>query len=116
VKFPVASLAPGAKITGTTIAELGNQNRPIDMIVYSQAGKDYILMANTSRGVMKISTERFATEPAITERVPTGTAGVSFETVASLTGVQQLDKLDATHAVMLVRTAAGLSLATVTLP
>ena len=116
VKFPVSQLAPGAKITGTTIAELGNRNRPIDMIVYTQDGKDYLLMSNTSRGVMKIPTERFATEAPITTPVPTGTAGVSYETIASLTGVEQLDKLDATTAVMIVRTPAGLNLATVALP
>ncbi len=41
---------------GTTIAELGNRNRPTDMIVYSKDGKDYLLIANTSRGVMKVPT------------------------------------------------------------
>jgi hypothetical protein len=116
VKFPVAQLAPGAKITGTRIAELGSGNRPIDMIVYTQAGKDYLLMSNTSRGVMKIPTDRFASETPITERVPTGTAGVTYETITSLTGVQQLDKLDATTAVMIVRTPAGLNLSTIALP
>ena len=33
VKFPVNSLKSGAKVMGTTIAELGNRNRPLDMIV-----------------------------------------------------------------------------------
>jgi hypothetical protein len=117
VKFPVAALAPGAKIRGTTIAELGSQNRPIDMIVYTKDGKEYLLMSNTSRGVMKIPTDRFATEAAITARVPTGTAGVPFETIASFAGVTQLDLLDATHAVVLTRTAAGaLNLESVILP
>ena len=117
VKFPVSALAPGAKIMGTTIAELGSGNRPLDMIVYQKDGKDYLLMSNTSRGVMKIGTERFATEPAITARVPDGTAGVSYETITSLTGVQQLDRLDATHAVLIAKSAAGATnLDTVTLP
>jgi hypothetical protein len=116
VKFPVEALAPGAKITGTTIAELGNRNRPIDMIVYTQGGKDYLLMSNTARGVMKIPTEKFATETPIVTPVPTGTAGVGYETIASLTGVQQLDKLDATRAVMIVKTATGLNLTAVALP
>jgi len=31
-------------------------NKPIDMIVYQQAGQTYLLMANSKRGVMKIST------------------------------------------------------------
>ena len=57
VKLPVADLKPGEKVKGTTIAELGNMNRPLDMIVYTKDGKDYILMANSARGVMKIPTE-----------------------------------------------------------
>ena len=36
VKFPLKDLAPGTKVTGTTIAELGNRNRPLDMIVYEK--------------------------------------------------------------------------------
>ena len=117
VKFPVSALSPGAKITGTTIAELGAGNRPIDMILYQQGGKDYLLMSNTSRGVMKIPTADFASQPGITERVPTGTAGVQYETVATLTGVQQLDKLDASRAVVIAKSEAGpLSLRVVALP
>ena len=54
VKFPVSSLAPGAKVQGTTIAELGAGNRPIDMILYKKDGKDFLLMSNTARGVMKM--------------------------------------------------------------
>ena len=36
VKFPVASLKPGEKIMGTTIAELGAGNRPIDMVALQE--------------------------------------------------------------------------------
>ena len=54
VKLPVADLKAGAHVKGTTIAELGNRNRPLDMIVYQKDGKDYLLMTNSSRGVMKI--------------------------------------------------------------
>ena len=57
VQFPVKALEPGAKIKGKTIAELGNRNRPLDMIVYEKGGKEYLLLANSSRGVMKISTD-----------------------------------------------------------
>jgi hypothetical protein len=116
VKIPVSALQPGAKVLGTTIAELGNRNRPIDMIVYSKAGTEYLLMANTERGVMKIPTAPFASEAPITAPVPTGTAGVPFETVASLTGIVQLDALDATRAIVIARTAGGQHLRIVVLP
>ena len=66
VKMPVAELKAGAHIKGTTIAELGNRNRPLDMIVYQKDGKDYLLMTNSSRGVMKIPTEGAGTAEGIT--------------------------------------------------
>jgi hypothetical protein len=117
VKFPVSSLAPGAKVLGTTIAELGNRNRPTDMIVYRQGGKDYLLIANTSRGIMKVPTEGFASAAGITSRVETETGGVQFNPVPSLKGVEQLDLLDDTRALVLTRGDGGaLSLQAVALP
>lgn len=116
VKFPVADLKAGSKVRGTTIAELGNRNRPLDMVIYKKAGKDYILMSNTSRGVMKIPTDRFASEPGIGAPVKE-TAGVAYETVSQLKGVEQLDLLDDKRALIIVRTDAGpLDLQAVDLP
>ena len=93
---------------GTTIAELGNRNRPLDMIVYQKDGKDYLLMSNTSRGVMKIPTEHFGHQAGLTEPVSDGNqAGISYETIAQLTGVEQLDLLDDDHAVVIARNEAG---------
>ncbi len=110
VRFPIADLEPGAKIMGTTIAELGNRNRPIDMIVYEQGGKDYLLMSNTSRGVMKIPTEGFGDQPGLTEAVSGGgKAGIAYETVSQMTGVEQLDLLDDTHALVIARNDAGVA-------
>jgi hypothetical protein len=92
VKIPVADLKAGAKVKGTTIAELGNGNKPLDMIVYTKGGKDYLLMANSKHGVLKIPTTEFGTATPITAR--TGPAGVKAETVKEFVDVVQLDKLD----------------------
>jgi len=102
VKFPVSALAPGSKVQGTTIAEFGNRNRPIDMIVYKKNNQDFILMSNNVRGVMKVPTAPFGKAAPITKQIPE-TAGVPFETIASMKGVQQLDLLDSTHALLLVQ-------------
>ena len=69
VKLPVADLKAGAHVKGTTIAELGNRNRPLDMIVYQKDGKDYLLMTNSSRGVMKIPTEGAGAAPGASPTV-----------------------------------------------
>ena len=40
--IPLSELKPGNKVKGKTIAELGNRNRPLDMIVYKgKDGKEY---------------------------------------------------------------------------
>jgi hypothetical protein len=106
VKFPIADLGPGKKVRGTTIAEFGNRNRPVDMIVYRKNGKDYILMSNNVRGTMKVPTAPFGKASAITSKIDE-TAGVPFEPIPTMKGVQQLDLLDDTHALLLVQTSTG---------
>ena len=106
VKFPVSSLKPGEKTRGTTVAELGNRNKPLDMIVYTKDGKDFLLMANSARGVMKITTEGITKNAGINSPV-SGTAGQTFETIKELEGVVQLDKLNSTHAVIVMQSASG---------
>jgi hypothetical protein len=116
VKIPVTQLKPGEKVKGTTVAELGNRNRPLDMIVYQKDGKEYILMANSSRGVMKIPTEGIDKVEAITAHV-SDKAGQKYETIESLKGVQQLDRFDKDHAIVLIRTPSGeFNLDTIELP
>ena len=112
----MSELKAGAHVKGTTIAELGNRNRPLDMIAYQKDGKDYLLLANSSRGVMKIPTEGAGAAEGITAPVQ-GTKGIGYDTIASLKGVVQMDKLDDGHAVILVQDPAGaLNLETVELP
>ena len=118
VKFPVSSFKPGEKSKGTTVAELGNRNKPLDMIVYKKDGKDFLLMSNSARGVMKISTENLATNPGLTTPVSGGgIAGQTFETIKELEGVVQLDRLNNDHAVVVVQSSpTSQDLRTILLP
>jgi hypothetical protein len=118
VKFPISELKPGKKLKGTTIAELGNRNSPIDMFVYDKDGKKYILIANSSRGLMKVSTDNIDKVDPVTEPVRGGgTAGLSYKTIEEYKGVQQLDLQDKDHALLLIRTPEGsLNLQTIDLP
>jgi len=116
VQFPLSDLKPGAKVKGKTVAELGNRNRPIDMIVYHKDGKDYLLLANSSRGVMKISTDNIEKAEPISTRVP-DKKGLSYQTVDGWTGVEHLDSFDAGHALLLRRDQGGsLNLESLPLP
>ncbi len=117
VKVPVSQLKAGEKVKGTTVAELGNMNKPLDMIVYQKDGKDYILLANSARGVMKIPTQGIDKIEAITQPVRGGgTAGLKAEKIDSLKGVLHLASLDKTHGVILVSAGNNLNLETIDLP
>jgi len=117
VKIPLKDLAPGAHVKGTTVAELGNRNKPLDMVVYEKGGKNYILMANNSRGLMKITADGIEKAQGITSRIA-DKAGQSYETLDQFkNNVVQLDRLDKEHAVILVRGESGaLNLETIPLP
>ena len=118
VKIPVAKIGESDKVQGTTVAELGNRNKPLDMIVYKKDGKDFLLMANSSRGVMKVSTDGLEANKGLTEKVSGGaSAGQTYETIQSLKNVVQLDKVDETHALVMVQSDGGTSsLMTIDLP
>ena len=115
VRIPVSELTDGAKVKGTTVAELGNQNRPLDIVTYSKGGKLFALMANSARGVMKVNLDGLASTEAIVSRVK-DKAGLTYETLADLKGVEHLDKLGDAHAVLLVRGTDGVGLQTMELP
>jgi hypothetical protein len=84
------------------------------MVVYTKNGKHFILMANSSRGVMKLPADNLDTYSPITK--PSEIAGVPYETIVSLQGVQQLSKLDDANAVVLLGSGPSLDLRTVPLP
>ena len=115
VRIPVAKLTPGAKVMGTTIAELGNMNRPLDMIAYRKDGSDFILMANSNRGVMKVHADNLGDYGPITHKIA-ATHGVPYDTIAELQGVRRLDRLDEGTALAMVATGEALNLTTIALP
>jgi hypothetical protein len=98
VQFALNDLKPGAKIKGKTIAEFGNRNRPLDIIVYQKDGKDYLLLANSARGVIKVAAEQITGAESITAKV-SDTQGLKFEKI-DWAGINQLDQLDGKYAVV----------------
>jgi hypothetical protein len=121
VKIPVKDLKPGAKVQGATMVELGNGSTPLDMLAYQKGGKNFILIATTSRGVMKFSADTMGTSNPLvpptnaceqsTEQTtprPGGQAGctvdiggIPYETIQTLKGVWQMAKLDENKFVVL---------------
>jgi hypothetical protein len=122
VKIPLKALNPGSKVEGTTIAELGSHNTPLEMFAYKKDGHDYILVAGSTRGVMKVAADNLGNYKAIMPptvacqdshgeqgqpgpRAPKecmgDIAGVPYETLSDLKGVWQFAKIDEGHAVVL---------------
>jgi hypothetical protein len=119
VKIPVKQLEKaGERIKADTVAELGNRNRPLDMISYTKDGASWLLLSNSARGVMKITTAGLKDAKTLTEPVGGGgSAGQKYETVSSMNGVVQMDRLNETSALVLMQAEGGaLNLKTVALP
>jgi hypothetical protein len=114
VRIPVEQLQDKAKVKGTTVAELGNRNRPLDIVIYQKDGKQFALMANSARGVMKVDLEAIDKVEAIAARVA-DTAGLKYEKIA-IEGVEQLDRLGDKHAVLISRSKTSLDVKTIELP
>jgi hypothetical protein len=122
VKIPVSDLKPGAKVKGVTIADLGQGNQPLDMVPYKKDGHNFILIANSSRGVMKLKADNLESYEAIDSPTvpnpPTNIAGVPYDTMSDLKGVQHIAQLDGSNALLLTGTASAgpVNLTTIALP
>jgi hypothetical protein len=115
VKIPVSDLKSGAKIQGTTIAEMGAGNQPLDMVAYKKNGHEYILMANSNHGVTKLDMAHVETYKAITNPIA-DVAGVPFTTISELKNVRHLQAYDDQQALVLSGTSGAMDLRTIVLP
>lgn len=114
VKIAVSDLKPGAKVKGTTIADLGSGNQPIDMVPYTKDGHSYILIANSSLGTMKLKADNLDTYKPIDSPTVVDVAGVPFDRLPNIKGVRHLASFDNSRA--LVLTSAPMNLQTIALP
>ncbi len=91
VHFPLAELTPGAKVVGRTVAELGAMNQPLDMVSFTDEGEQYLLVSNTSHGLIKIAGRDIDGQSPLT--TPTEPVGVPRET-KDLQGISRLANLN----------------------
>ena len=90
VRLPEDALKDGAQLHGTTIAEMGRHNRPLDMIRYSKDGGDFILMANSRRGLLKVPVAAIQAAQPIVEEGAIDTRDLGAKRVRSPTEVEHL--------------------------
>jgi hypothetical protein len=104
VHFPLADLTDGAKAVGRTVAELGAVNQPLDMVSFSRDGQEYLLVANSAHGLVKIACSDIDNQAPLTE--PTEPVGVPRE-AKDLQGIRRLANLGTDHVLVLQTDAAG---------
>jgi hypothetical protein len=104
VHFPLADLTAGGKAVGRTVAELGAVNQPLDMVSFAQDGQEYLLVANSAHGLVKIACRDIDSQAPLTE--PTQPVGVPRET-KDLQGIRRLANLGDGYVLALQSDDAG---------
>lgn len=98
VRFDLDRLEPGTKAVGTTVAELGPMNQPLDMVSYVGSDGEHLLIANSRHGLIKIDCRDIETQEPLTE--PREPVGVPRET-KDLRGITRLANLNGSHVLAL---------------
>jgi hypothetical protein len=108
VKIPVSDLKAGAQVKGVTIADLGAGNQPLDMVPYAKDGHEYILIANSSFGVVKLHADNMGQyKPIDSPTVVPDKAGAPYDKITSVTNVRHLTQFDGSRAVVLTSAGGG---------
>ncbi len=132
-KFPIAELAGGANVRGTSVVELGSGNRPIDLFAYTKDNRGWIV-TNTNRfhqplfGPSKYWGVRVSTdyldrsapeqinEAAARRDVKAKSGPAGIEIMDSLSGAVHIDKLDDSTMIVLREDGEKFRLETAALP
>jgi hypothetical protein len=104
VHFPLVDLTDGTKVVGRTVAELGPVNQPLDMVSFTQDGREYLLIANSAHGLVKIDGRDIDGQSPLTE--PKEPIGVPRQT-KDLQGIRRLANLGDSHVLALQADDAG---------
>jgi len=107
VKIPVSDLKAGAQVKGVTISDLGSGNQPLDMVPYKKDGHEYILIANSSFGVVKLHADNLGQYKPIDSPTVVDVAGAPYDKIGSLTNVRHLTPFDGANAVILTSAGGG---------
>jgi hypothetical protein len=118
VVFDRDALSTTGVVRGKTVAELGGGNRPFDMVTYKspKSGKQYLMIANSHRTLMRFDLADIAAAQGMTTPVKQAyqPGGVSYLPISSY-GVLELDNYNSRNVIVLDRniTDGSLELETV---
>jgi hypothetical protein len=102
--FALRELGNRKHVRGKTVAELGGGNRPMDMLLIRRQGRDYVLIANSDRTLLRLSSEDRARAPAMTKPVSqTYEAGGVPQLAIAHVGVRAIEDLNDNYILALQR-------------
>lgn len=104
VTFDITNVTEGTKTVGTTVAELGPVNQPLDMVSFHARGEEFLLIANSAHGLMRVACRDIDSQAALT--TPTEPTGVAH-TRETMEGVTRLASLDDDYVLALCTDASG---------
>ena len=107
VKIPVTDLKAGAQVKGVTISDLGSGNQPLDMVPYKKDGHEFILVANSSFGVVKLHADNMGQYKPIDSPTVVDVAGAPYDKITSVTNVRHLTQFDNARALVLTSAGGG---------
>lgn len=89
--FRLDDLTAGGHVRGTTVAEFGSGNYPLDMVRGEHDGKEFVVLANSMLPLLTFDPVAAATGEAIPETLTSYTSGIPY-TARAGSGIQQLDE------------------------
>ena len=104
VHFSLSDVKAGAQIKGTTVAELGSHNTPIDIVSYKRDGQEYVIVSNTQHGLIKVACKDIDRLESLTE--PEGPVGVPRESLPHK-GVGRMTNLNGSYVLMMQKDEEG---------
>ncbi|MEK6155057.1 hypothetical protein WIW50_17435 [Flavobacteriaceae bacterium 3-367] len=102
ITIPLVDLRDGGKIRARTVAEIGPGSHPIDIRTYRKKGEEYILIANSKRGLIQMRPADLAAQRK-SINYPTSRAGVHYKTLIPGSHIRQMDNLNENYVVLLTK-------------
>ncbi len=100
ITVPLSQLQDGKKLRARTVAEIGPGSHPIDIRTYEKKGEEFILIANSRRGLIKMKPSDLAAQKK-SINYPTSKAGVPYQTLIPGRHLKQLDNLNKDYVILL---------------
>lgn len=108
VTFAIDEVKNGGHIMGKTAAELGSNNRPIDIVSFERGGQQHIILSNSNRSAMRFNPQDLVKQETLKEPLEARfeSRGAPYVQLP-LVQVLQLDNLNEDNLAIIERSANG---------